>query len=246
MNAPDPSRLPDVLIVQMSRPPQPVVDAVGEQADWFQTALAPTGARLQVVRPHEGEPLPPPGRFGAAVVSGAWEMVTDRLDWSERTAAWLVDLVARDVPVLGVCYGHQLLAQALGGRVDYHPGGRETGTRTVELLPAARNDVIGELLAPSFPAHLSHLQAVIEAPAGATVLARSAHDPHQILRYGSTALSVQFHPEFDESVMLACLRAQAPALAREGLDAEALQRDVRATPGATDLLRRFATGRLSA
>ena len=93
----------DILIVQMSRPPQPVFDQVGEQADWFRAALAPTGASITVVRPHLGDALPLPGRFGAAVVSGAWEMVTDRLDWSERTGAWLIDLVAREVPVLGVC-----------------------------------------------------------------------------------------------------------------------------------------------
>ena len=63
--------------------------------DWFRAALAPTGASITVVRPHLGDALPLPGRFGAAVVSGAWEMVTDRLDWSERTGAWLIDLVAR-------------------------------------------------------------------------------------------------------------------------------------------------------
>ncbi len=236
----------DILIVQMSRPPQPVVDQVGEQADWFRAALAPTGASITVVRPHLGDALPLPGRFGAAVVSGAWEMVTDRLDWSERTGAWLIDLVAREVPVLGVCYGHQLMAQALGGRVDFHPGGRETGTQVVELLPAADTDAVARVLAPTFTAHLSHLQAVIEPPAGATVLARSAHDPHQILRYGPTALSVQFHPEFSEAVMRSCLRSQAPALAREGLDGAALLAQVRPTPRASDLLRRFAAGELAA
>lgn len=236
----------DVLIVQMSRPPQSIVDQVGEQADWFRAALAPTGASVAVVRPHLGEALPPPGRFGAAVVSGAWEMVTDRLDWSERTGTWLAGLVAREVPVLGICYGHQLLAQALGGRVDYHPGGRETGTHAVELLPAAHGDAVAQVLGTRFTAHLSHLQAVIEPPAGATVLARSAHDPHQILRYGPTALSVQFHPEFDEAVMRTCLNAQSPALAREGLDAAALLANVGSTPRAVELLRRFATGQLAA
>lgn len=82
-----------ILIVQMGRPPHDVSKALGEQSDWFLSALAPANLVVLVVRPHTGEPLPQPGSFAGAVVTGSWHMVTDLHDWSERTAEWIRQLV---------------------------------------------------------------------------------------------------------------------------------------------------------
>jgi GMP synthase (glutamine-hydrolysing) len=167
-------------------------------------------------------------------------MVSERLDWSERTAGWLRAAMDARLPLFGVCYGHQLLAHALGGRVDYHPQGREIGTQDIERLGA---DGALDALAPlprRFAAHTTHLQSVLEAPAGARVLARSAHDPHQILMYGDCAVTTQFHPEFSSDNMRAHLRIRAAKLREEGLDMRALLAAVRPTPWARRLLRGFA------
>nr|WP_321163817.1 hypothetical protein [Dickeya dadantii] len=83
-NFPASSRPPSLLIVQMGEPPEPIANAVGQQADWFGSALADEGVRLHVVRPDAGDALPNPGEHDAAIISGSWSMVTDRLDWSER------------------------------------------------------------------------------------------------------------------------------------------------------------------
>ncbi|RYF49524.1 MAG: glutamine amidotransferase, partial [Comamonadaceae bacterium] len=80
-------------------------------------------AQIQVVRPSLGETLPAPHAVAGAIITGSWNMVTDREDWSELTAAWVREAFAGDVPLLGICYGHQLMAHALGGVVDYHPQG---------------------------------------------------------------------------------------------------------------------------
>ena len=111
-----------------------------------------------------------------------------------------------ELPLFGVCYGHQLMAHALGGRVDYLPGGREIGTQPIEMLPAGVTDSLTHRLPASFRAHTTHEQSVLEAPPGAAVLARSARDPHQMLSYGPNAVSVQFHPEFNAEVMRAYIR----------------------------------------
>lgn len=237
---------PDVLVIQMGRPPQVIVDQLGDQGGWFRAALAPTGVSVAVVHPYRGEPLPPIGQFGATVVTGAWEMVTDRLEASERTGAWLAGLIDAAVPVLGVCYGHQLMADVLGGRVDYHPAGRESGTQTVNLLPAADNDPVASVLPARFAAQLSHRQSVLEAPPGAVVLAATGHDGHQLLRYGPTALSCQFHPEFTEAHMRACLQTQRAGLLAEGRNPDAMLAAVAATPVAGSLLAAFVAGDLAA
>ncbi|TYL43965.1 glutamine amidotransferase [Dickeya sp. ws52] len=200
------SRPPSLLIVQMGEPPTPIATAVGQQADWFSSALADEGVQLHVVRPDIGEALPHHNEHDAAIISGSWSMVTDRLDWSERTADWLRRSVSAGLPVLGVCYGHQLLAHALGGTVADNPNGREMGLKTVTLHDNAANDALLTAIPTQFSAYLSHLQSVVTPPPGAQVLAASAQDGCQIIRYTPHTLSFQFHPEMDATVMNACLR----------------------------------------
>ncbi|NKI75931.1 glutamine amidotransferase [Dickeya sp. CFBP 2040] len=199
VNSPTSSRPPSLLIVQMGEPPEPIANAVGQQADWFGSALADEGVQLHVVRPDAGE-------HDAAIISGSWSMVTDRLDWSERTAEWLRQCVQVGLPVLGVCYGHQLLAHALGGTVADNPNGREMGLKTVTLHDRAVTDALLTTMPTQFSAYLSHLQSVVVPPPGAQVLAASEQDGCQIIRYTSHTLSFQFHPEMDAAVMNACLR----------------------------------------
>lgn len=196
-----------ILIIQMGEPPAPIAADVGQQSDWFRSALAPLKlGELLIVRPDLNETLPPPSALSAAIVTGSWAMVTDRLDWSERTGEWLRLAVDEQLPLLGVCYGHQLLADALGGTVTDNPQGKEVGLETVSLKPAAAQDALLSELPTEFSAYLTHLQSVVTPPPGAQVLASSALDGCQILRYSPTTLSFQFHPEMDAGVMNACLK----------------------------------------
>src|SRR3546814_4405831 len=95
-------------------------------------------------------------------------MVTERRDWSEATAAWLREAAHAGVPVFGICYGHQLLAHALGGEVGDNPNGRKMGTVAVDLLPAAADDPLFAGLPDRFLAqatrseeHTSELQSLM-------------------------------------------------------------------------------------
>lgn len=231
-------RLP-VLLVQMGRPPEEIQQAVGDQPAWFEQALKHPDVELNIVRPFLGEPLPAPESFQAAVISGSWSMVTEHEAWSERTAEWVKTVVAAGTPLFGVCYGHQLMAYALGGKVDYHPQGSEVGQLPVALTEAGRDDPALSHLPESFPVFLSHAQSVLTLPPGAVCLASSAHDPHQIIRYTPNALSVQFHPEFTATVMnkIIASRSEQASLRRE--NKQALSNDVSATSGARAILQRF-------
>lgn len=192
-------------IIQLERPPAPVRDRIGEQARWFIDALALAPHDYQIYRPDTGEALPDFNAVSGAILSGSWAMVTDHAEWSERTAAWLRAAMEQDLPLLGVCYGHQLMAYALGGEVGDNPRGWERGALPITLQPGAQDDTLLQALPSSFPVWLSHRQTVLTPPPGAQVLARSALDECQIIRYGQRALSVQFHPEFDAHIMQACL-----------------------------------------
>ena len=206
---------------------------------WIGTGCGVPAHDLQVVSVFQDEALPEVRGVQGVVVSGSASMVTDRAAWSERTAEWLREAVASEVPVLGICYGHQLLAHALGGEVGYNPRGRNLGTIDVQLKPDAKRDRLFGVFGADLHVPVSHLQSVLTLPPGATLLAESARDPHHAFRYGQSAWGVQFHPEFDANILRAYVDAKRAALKDEGIDAEAISNDAIDSADGTILLRRF-------
>ncbi|MDX1633604.1 MAG: glutamine amidotransferase [Marinobacter sp.] len=210
----------------------------GDFEDWFRAGLG-TGLAIEVVdvsrQEHPGEPRD----WDGVLVTGSPAMVSQREPWSEQTAEWLARAVAASLPVLGVCYGHQLLAHGLGGRADDRPQGRESGTFEIRLLPEAADDPLFGQLPDRFLAHLTHRQSALSLPTGAVRLAHSEHEPNQAFRLGPCAWGVQFHPEFTPQVMTAYLRTQADALSAEGQSPEDLLAGVRPSEAAASLLARF-------
>jgi len=206
---------------------------------WIRVAAGLRADEAVVVDVEAGEPLPSREGFAGTIVTGSAAMVTDRAEWSERSATWLHDAAHAGMPVFGICYGHQLLAHALGGEVGDHPQGREMGTVDIELHAPAAQDALFAVLPDQFQAQTTHLQTVLRAPEGATVLARSVHDACQAFRWGDRAWGVQFHPEFSATHMRGYVQARHVALQREGQCPKTIAGNVRATPQARRVLSRF-------
>lgn len=144
-------------------------------------------------------PLPDPASFDGFVVSGSRWSAYDPEPWIGRLADWLRGAVAGGRPVLGICFGHQILAAALGGRVARR--GWRVG--------------VGVVAAPGLPGlsglrgHLWHQDQVVAVPPGARVVAAYAGCPVGALDYGR-ALSVQWHPEYPTEYMAALLADEGP------------------------------------
>jgi GMP synthase (glutamine-hydrolysing) len=233
--------MPPFLIVQTGTTLPALRVRIGDFPQWFRVGLGLAAHEIRVVRADAGETLPPPANYAGVVVTGSGAMVTDRLDWSERTAAWLGDIVAHArTPLLGVCYGHQLIAHALGGTVDWNPHGREMGTKAITATADSASDVLFGSLANGFRAHTTHQQSVVAAPRDAVVLAHSAQEPHQALRYGARAWGVQFHPEFSAGAMAGYIRGRSDRLREERVDPSQLLRECGPAPAARRILWRFA------
>lgn len=228
-----------LLLLQTGTPPEGLRETQGDLPVWFAAALGALAATMRVIRVFEGAPLPPPDAGTAAIITGSWSMVTDRAPWSEALAEWVRSAMALEAPLFGVCYGHQFMAHALGGQVGFHPKGREIGSQTITLRPEAVDDPLLSAAPARFTAQLTHMQTVIVPPRGVRVLARSDHDPHQILRYGPRAISTQFHPEFTPEIMAGVIRSRVDALQEEGADPEALLAAVQDAPIPRKLLRDF-------
>ncbi|WP_246827091.1 MULTISPECIES: glutamine amidotransferase [Rhizobium] len=231
-----------IVVVQAGRPPAALRDLHGEQPDWFKAALCERDSPIMVVRAHANEPLPEPGSFACAIITGSWSMVTDREDWSERLAEWTRMIVSSGSRLLGVCYGHQLIAHALGGEVDYHPNGREIGPKQIKLTDSGLQSPWLRYSPPSFSAFLTHEQSVLQLPEGATVLGRSQHDPHQIVSYGHNILTVQFHPEFTTDIMRACIEHRRDKLVADGEEVDSLLDSIESLPIPKTLINAFCGG----
>lgn len=180
---------------------------LGDFEHWIAAGLPGDAPPVVVVDPRAGDPLPDAAGLAGAIVTGSHSMVTDREPWSEQMAAWLRGAVAAELPVLGICYGHQLLAHALGGEVSNHPQGVELGTVEVARTDAAQNDPLFAALPARFAAQSAHRQSVRRLPEGAVLLAGNTFEAHHAYRVGPSAWGVQFHPEFSAAATAAYVRA---------------------------------------
>jgi len=211
----------------------------GTFPDWIRVASGLHAREVEVCRVASGDALPDRSRYAGILVSGSAAMVTERQPWSEASADWLRDAAHAGTPVFGICYGHQLLAHALGGSVGDNPAGREMGTITVTLRPEAKDDALFAPLPEAFTAQATHLQTVLQPPPGAKVLAASDKDACQAFAWGERTWGVQFHPEFSTEHMRGYVLARKVALMREGADPTAMRKGVGATPHARRLLAKF-------
>ncbi len=200
------------------------IEGPGRLEGW----LAEGGWVLEVRDVERGDGLPESlGGYDALVVLGGFMSVHDREQYPHlaRTEDLLRQAVARDVPVLGLCLGGQLLASALGGRVTRNPV-REIGPDRVTLTAAGRADPLFAGCPAELPVFQWHGETFAELPPGAVWLASSPACRHQAFRVGRRAYGLQFHFEVTEEMVADWARRyegelrQARGLAPEGLVAE--------------------------
>lgn len=220
-------------------PVSPAEQARGSFADMIQQAIgeAYTGPYQLVFCEEEAVVFPQPSEVCGVVITGSPAHVADRLPWILRTEEALRTYRGSCVPVLGICFGHQLLGQAWGGEVGPHPRGREIGVVPVEKL---QEDELLLEVESSFPAVMTHLDSVLRLPPGAQILARTAHEPHAALRFDERTWGLQFHPEMDPEIISYYIQVRTPELLQEGFKPEQLLAELVPTPGSRGILQRFA------
>ncbi len=234
------SPTPPIYIIKAGATFPENIAETGDFEDWLIAGLGVKQHEVRVLDAREDTPLPPPTECAGVVISGAHAMITDDLPWMLRLADWTARIVKAQVPFLGICFGHQMLARAMGGKVDYHPQGREIGSVDIELNPAAKTDALFAAMPSRFYAHAIHAQSISKLPPSATLLASNAYEATHAFRIGDCAWGVQFHPEFNQARMTVYLDRFSETLLAAGQDAAAIRASLIETPAAASLLPRFA------
>jgi GMP synthase (glutamine-hydrolysing) len=192
--------------------------------DLANIAGALEGAALawQYVRVHEGQPVPPnmKGAGGLIVMGGPMGVYqTDRYPWLRDEFRLIEDAVKSNLPVLGVCLGAQVVAAALGAKVDRNPHGKEIGWHPIRLSDSAKDDRLMRGLPTTMTPFHWHGD-IFELPPGAVSLASSDKTPCQAFRHGDKVYGFQFHFEVTQDGVAAMADAFAKDLVRENIAAD--------------------------
>lgn len=191
------------------------------QCDWVDTAMQPEFGDYPAMHEHllraaagqmeltfsvynlTAEQFPAsPHACDAWVVTGSKWSAYDADDWIARAHEFVRALHAELRPTIGICFGHQLIARALGGRVAKAEVGWGVGVHTTNIVArqpwmTPHRDALALLV--------SHQDQVVEPPAGATLLAGHAFCPHDMFVIGDHMLTLQGHPEFPKGFVRAVM-----------------------------------------
>ena len=206
--------------------------------------LAACGVDLEVLPVYQNQGLDLGAYDGLALGGGgqsAYEL--EKFPYLAAECEWIRQAVDFGKPVIGLCLGAQLIAQALGASVKKAPQ-KEIGFFTVHLHGAASVDPLLGALPKSFPATHWHGD-VFEIPANAVCLGSSALTPHQILRYGRSCYGFQFHLEMTAPLFQELVEDAGGYFLEQGIDPDALIQESKEVlpslePYARDVFRRWA------
>jgi GMP synthase (glutamine-hydrolysing) len=180
--------------------------------------------------------------WAGVIITGSASSLTERSPWMTSALIYVRRLVEARTPTFGICFGHQLLGEALGGKVERNPAGREIGTVELEVTEVHPfvSHPSGDVTSVPMLVNMTHLDSVVRLPAGARVLAKTQRERHAFVQFAPETWGVQFHPEMDAGVIRHYIRDRDVELVEEGFDLERLLGGARETPQSNQLLKRFA------
>lgn len=170
----------------------------------------------------DGEALPAPEAVEAVLVTGSPHGVYDPVPWIAPLKSFMRRCAAREVPQVGICFGHQLMAEAFGGRAAKAPQGWGIGRHSYRV--ALSDGFMAGHCGRDVHMAVSHQDQVLEKPEVADVLLASDFTPYAALAYRhAPAISFQGHPEFAPDFADALIRARRGTRFPEALADAALE-----------------------
>jgi len=202
-------------ILQTGHAPENMDPALGDYNDLFVRFLKADGVEF-VNFPVVDDIFPEDIEAAQGwLITGSRFGVYENLPWMQRLADFIRTLYAHGRPLVGICFGHQIIAQALGGRVEKFSGGWSIGEITYQRDVGGNggNNDSQKPVAQKLVAW--HQDQVVDLPPDAQVLGRAANCAYAMLRYGTKALSFQPHPEFSQAFFEGLYQSRQASLAED-------------------------------
>jgi len=232
-----------IAIIQTGIPIPSVMENYGDFDSMFIKHMQIDGTKCQTFKVYQELIFPEFKNLAGIIITGSPSMVTEKLKWSEATIDWLKLVFKQNIPVLGVCYGHQLLAKALGGQVDWNPNGRQIGNINMQLKNDAKSDpLFSKLIKPnqtSIDYYATHMQSVTRLPEDINLLGTTNLDANHCFRYKHNIWGLQFHPEFNSSIIREYIVARSDDIFNEGLNPNKIINDIKENDNGIELLIHF-------
>ena len=176
-------------------------ERLGDFQGMFTRLLARPGQIWEVHDVEHGQFPTDPAQYSGYIITGGRASAYDKDPWVLQLLALVREIHALRIPLLGVCLGHQVVAQALGGRVAPNPKGWDLGVRELSATPAGQAHTVFRGAPQPLTVYEMHGDAVLEPPPGAVILASSPQTECEAFALGDHILAMQGHPEFDAEVV---------------------------------------------
>ena len=205
-----------ICILENGRTPDDLIDEFGSYPKMIDKWLSPylPQATLTYLSPVRGEKLPAPGDFDGFILTGSKHSTYERSPWMVGLIALLQQLRQKRIPVFGICFGHQIMADAYGGLNAKSSKGWGVGSQQYNYETP---ELPGRIA--SFVFHQDQVQKV---PPEATRIGGSAHCENGVFAYSFPAISVQYHPEFSAEYIQALAKKFRGDLLSDYVSANAL------------------------
>ena len=184
-----------------------IVEKYGHSSDWIPSILSSSNLEFSIKKAYLKETMSL-SDGDAWIITGSKYSVYENVDWIHDLVDFVRLLIDNNKPILGICFGHQIIAKAIGAKVVKNPLGWELGSYSLELTKEGKNNMLFHGFNDGDIVYESHQDVVLELPETATVLANTSKSI-QSFNY-NFCYGVQFHPEFSFEVtrMLMDLRIE--------------------------------------
>jgi len=194
-----------LLILKAGSTFKEIINSFGDFEDWILEGMNLEPYQASVFPLYSNENLPNPNSFRGIIITGSHNDVTEHLPWMESFIGWAKNLPGTNIPVLGICFGHQLLAHSFGGSIEFNQKGREFGMVDIHLTREGEQDFLLGKFPRDFVGPTNHSQTIAHLPDGAITLGFSDIENCHAFRFGNKIWGVQFHPEYTSEIMQAQL-----------------------------------------